>query len=357
MSNEIKIGILAVIAIGLSVWGFNFIKGKNLFSSSTVYKVEYKDVTGLTKSAPVFLRGYRVGIVSDLYLNPDKPSTVIAELYVDDDLNIPKDTKAALVSGGLMDGQIVVLEFEGFCDGPDCAQPGDMLQGRKIGMVESLLGVDPSIYVNQVRSDLPGMLDTMNQRIANPNNDAVLAKTMRDVQETTENLKLLTGKLDRMIGASAGKFDNILEDMSSMTGNLEKSNGQITEILNNTADLTDKLSKVDVNRTLNKVDGTLSKVDGTLTEADAAMTQIKSSLETADKALKDVNAIVAKINNGEGTIGYLLTDDQLAKDVEETLKSVSDLSTNLMEKPYEIIPFKSRRKFYKNKKKDERDGR
>ena len=109
MSNEIKIGILAVIAIGLSVWGFNFIKGKNLFSNSTIYKVEYEDVTGLTKSAPVFLRGYRVGIVSDLYLNPDNPNTVIAVLDVDDDLNIPKDTKAALASGGLMSGQVVVL--------------------------------------------------------------------------------------------------------------------------------------------------------------------------------------------------------------------------------------------------------
>lgn len=357
MSNEIKVGILAVVAIGLSIWGFNYLVGKNLFSSSKVYKVEYNDITGLTKSAPVFLRGYRVGLVSDLYLNPDNPKTVIAELDIDDDLMIPKDTKAALASGGLMSGQVVILEFESFCSGADCAQEGDMLTGRKVGMVESLLGVDPSTYVDQIKEDFPGMLDTINGRIADPSNDALLAKTMRDVQQTTENLKLLTSKLDVLIGQSSGQFGNILDDMESLTGNLQQSNGKISEILDNTAALTGKLSTIDVNSTLGKVDGTLSKVDGTLGQADDALSQIKSSLATADKALNDVNTLVTKINNGEGTIGYLLADDKLAKDVEATLKKVGELSQNLDEKPYEYIPFKSRRKVLKYRRKDKAEGK
>ncbi len=357
MSNEIKVGILAVVAIGLSVWGFNYLVGKNLFHSSKTYKVEYSDVTGLAKSAPVFFRGYRVGLVRDLYLNPDNPKTVVAELDVDNDLLVPKGSRAALASGGLMSGQVIILEFESFCSGGDCAQDGDFLTGRKVGMVESMLGVDPSTYVDQVREDFPGMLDTMNARIADPRNEAILAKTMRDVQQTTENLRMLTGKLDQLLGASTGKFNNILNDMESLTGNLEQSNGKITEILDNTAQLTGKLSNTDINGTVKKVDGTLSKVDGTLGEAESALIQIKSSLATADQALKDVNELVTKINNGEGTIGYLLADDQLAKDVESTLQKVGELSQNLDEKPYLYVPFKSRRKFFKYKKKDEKDGR
>lgn len=352
MSNEVKIGILAVVAIGLSVWGFNFIKGKNLFSSSKIYKVEYKDITGLTKSAPVFLRGYQVGIVSNLYLNPENPSTVIAEIDIDDDLMIPKDTKAALASGGLMSGQIVVLEFESFCEGANCAQEGDFLKGRKVGMVESLLGVDPSTYVDQIKDDFPGMLDSINGRMADPSNDAIMATTMRDLQQTMANLNMLTRKLDVLLGASAGKFDNILTDMEALTNNLEQSNGKITQILDNAATLTGNLSKMDLNKTLSKVDGTLTKVDGTLTSADGALQQVTGTLSTADKALQDVNKLVTQLNNGEGTIGYLLTDDKLAKDVEKTLSELNKLVKNIDEKPYEYFPFKSKKKVEKYRRQD-----
>ncbi len=356
-SNEVKIGILTVVAIGLTVWGFNFIKGKNLFSSSTIYKVKYSDVSGLSNSAPVLINGLKVGIVSDMYPDADDAKKIIVELDVQNEFDIPKTTTAAITSGGLMSGNVVVLEREGFCKGADCAQSGAFIKGRRVGMVESFIGVDPSEYAGQMKGDVNDLLDSLNMRVADESNDAIAAKTLRDVQKTTENLRQLTGKLDLLLGNSAGKFNSIMNDMQSMTSNLQKSNSKISEILNNSAALTNNLKQIDMNATVGKVNGTLGVVDNTLVEAESALAQIKSSLATADKALNDVNSLVTKLNNGEGTLGYLLTDDKLAKDLEVTLNKVSELSQNLDEKPYNYIPFKKRKKVLKYRKMDEAEGK
>ena len=44
MSNEVKIAILAIAALGLSYWGYKFILGKNVLVNSNIYYVEYDDV-------------------------------------------------------------------------------------------------------------------------------------------------------------------------------------------------------------------------------------------------------------------------------------------------------------------------
>ncbi len=356
LSNEVRIGILTVVAVGLAIWGFTFLKGKNLFSDTKVYKVVYNDVSGLTKSAPVLISGYKVGMVNDIYLNPANPKQVIAELDIKGDVLVPEGTQALLTSGGLMEGMVVVLESKGHCSGEDCLPEGGFLVGRKVGMVESMLGVNLNEYVDKAKGDMDGLMDDLNKRIADPNNNAIAAKTLRNVQQTTENLKELTEKLDALMGASVGKFDKILDDMQSLTSNLERNNHKITSIMDNAVTLTGNLKQLDLQKTVNGVDGTLDKVGGTLTGADEALAQLKSSLVTADAAIKDVNEIMAKIKNGEGTIGYLLEDDKLAKDLESTLTTFNELGTNLDKKPYLYIPFKKRKRYYKYKKQDEAEG-
>ncbi len=355
-SNEVRIGILTVVAIALTIWGFTFIKGKNLFSNTKIYKVVYNDVSGLSNSAPVLLSGYKVGIVNDLYLNPDNPKTVVAELDIKGDIMIPKGTKASLTSGGLMEGMVVVLESEGFCSGPDCLEEGSFLLGRKVGMVESMLGIDLNEYMENAKGDLDGMMDNLNKRVANPENDALAAVTLRNIQQTTENLKQLTQKLDVLIGSSVGKLDNILENMESLTGNLENGNAKITGILDNAVTLTSNLKQLDLQKTISGVDGTLGKVNGTLSGADTALEQLKSSLVSADNAIKDVNSLITQINSGEGTIGYLLTDDKLVKDLESTLATFNNLGRDFNDKPYNYMPLKSRKRVIKNRKKDEEEG-
>ncbi|MFK7934765.1 MAG: MlaD family protein, partial [Saprospiraceae bacterium] len=137
MSNETKIGILALVAIGISLWGYKFIMGSNMFSSSMTLVTEYEDIEQLSKSNPVFLNGKQIGVVSDLYFEPSKLQSVIVEMEITEDLPIPKSAKAQLMSTGLVGGKGVELLFAGPCSGANCAEDGDKLEGVLKGFLET----------------------------------------------------------------------------------------------------------------------------------------------------------------------------------------------------------------------------
>ena len=71
-------GILAVVALGLAIWGFQFLKGINVLKTSKTFYVRYQNVDQLRPSAPVFINGFQVGMVKDLYVDSEDDRTIIA---------------------------------------------------------------------------------------------------------------------------------------------------------------------------------------------------------------------------------------------------------------------------------------
>ncbi len=72
MSNEVKIGLLGLVALTLSFWGYKFIMGKNLLVKSNVYKVLYERTEGMQVGTQVRIHGVEVGNVAGVELLPDK---------------------------------------------------------------------------------------------------------------------------------------------------------------------------------------------------------------------------------------------------------------------------------------------
>jgi len=108
-SHETKIGLLVIIATALAIWGFKFIKGKNILSSSTLLYVEYDEIDRLATSTPVTIQGYQVGIVADIkFKNVNNKQIVEVMLDVDSGIKIPKNATASIVATGIMGGKAVV---------------------------------------------------------------------------------------------------------------------------------------------------------------------------------------------------------------------------------------------------------
>ena len=133
MNNETKIGILAVVALGLLILGFNFLKGRDLFNSYRTFSVIYNDVEGLSPSAPVTLNGLVVGKVTSIEFI-DQEGRLKIEMQVKTDFPISKTSHATLYEPGLLGGkQIAII--------PDLkntviAEDGDQLiSGLKPGML------------------------------------------------------------------------------------------------------------------------------------------------------------------------------------------------------------------------------
>lgn len=343
MKKEIKIGILAIIALGLFIWGFQFIKGKNLLSTSNVFYVEYSDAEMMLPSTKVVKNGLEIGTVVDIYLKPGDPNTIIAVLDVQKEIKLPKNTKAVIVTTGFMGDKAVFLEYDQDCNGPDCAKSGDYLIGQNRGMLESMLDAATlESYTAILSAGLSEVLDTLNQKMLDPSSDHLLAQTMKDLQGTMAHLNSTTGQLDRLIGRSSQNIENTLSNLEELTTTLEQNSEKIESILVSTEKTLKAIADADIGSTL----------DG----AGASVQSLQETLAALQPTIQDLSSIISGLKDGEGTLGKLITEDSLYHNLNQLSIDLDAVLLDIEAKPYRYIPFKSRAKVKKYDKKDNPTG-
>ena len=314
MSKETKIGLMTAVALAIFIWGFKFLQGKNMFSTSNVYNVEYSNVEGLTTSAKVVINGFQIGFVSDVYLKPDDLSKVIVELDIRRDINIPKTAIAEIITTSFMGEKAVRMNLNGQCGGPDCAKSGSLINGRTVGMLNSMVPKESiSEYVDIATSGMGTVMDSLGTTMKDPNSP--VAKTMRDVDIILNNLKVTTANMNNMIGSSTGQIKEILNNLYALTKTLNESEAEIKNILNNASAFSSQLKSADIGATLTKANGT---IDG----ASGAIENLQNTLKNAEASLAKVNTIMTKVDSGEGSLGLLVNDKQLYTNLESTSKNL-----------------------------------
>jgi len=340
MSNETRVGILAVVAIGLAVLGFNFLKGLNLFTTSNLLYASFDNVSSLTVSSPVLINGLQVGIVKDIYFKDDL-QTIEVEMNIENDYRIPKDAEAVITSTSIMGGVAVYLKYNSVCGGPDCAQSGDHLKGRVASAIESFVGKPEEVnqYMEEIQKGIGPVVDTMKARLTDPNSDDAISQSLRDIAIVLNNMKRSTEHLNRMVISSKQPVSGILENTHALTSSLEQRSQDIKGILENTDSLTTKLNNLNV--------------EHTLASTNEAIASLKTTMNSADQAVGKLNTLLERITQGEGAIGKLLSDDSSLTTLLDAATSADTLFTDIKERPYRYFPLKSRRKV---KKYDKQDG-
>ena len=338
MSKEVKIGLLALTAIAVSIWGFRFIKGSNLLRSSNTFYAQYADVDMLQASDPVLINGYQVGVVTDVYLKPDRPDIIEVAFEVKGEIALPETTLAEIVSTGFMGGKAIVLTYQRPCTGDDCAESGAYFQSASRGLLGSMIGEPAELkeYGQVLSSSLGTVFDTISSRAGDP--DSEIGRSLQDIQTILTNLKSTTASLNQLVRASTTQMDAVLANMEPITGNVEASNRQVTRILSNADTFSSQLTRLELQRTLN--------------EASDALKQLSTTLNTTNDAMEDINEITAKINSDEGTIGKLLNDNALYYRLTQASMALDTLATDLQERPYRYVPLKSRKRVLKHDRRD-----
>ena len=334
MSNETKIGLLAIVAIAISIWGYRFVMGSNILVSSNIFYIEYEDVDQLKMSSPVLINGFQVGVVSDIYLKPDNYEIIVVELDLDKGIFVPRDAVAQIISTGFMGGKAIKLLFDKPCKGADCAESGDYLQGDVLGLLSSMVAEDElKQYVDIVTKGLKAIVDTLNNGMLG-DGDSPLAKSLNDIQETIANLKNGTGRLNSLLASSSSGINGTIKNLETLTADDSK----LQSILSNADQITGQLNEVDFKKTLDEVNTTVKQLNETIVSANAA--------------LGGVSTTVGKINDGEGTIGMLMQDKELYYKISTLSTRADSLITDLQQKPYRYVPFKGRKKVKRYDKKD-----
>lgn len=339
MRKEVRIGLLAIVAVGLSIWGYKFIQGKNLLTSSNLYTVYYQDASGLTVGTPVLINGVNVGAVSSIYLNQDK-SNVEVMLDLQRQYRVPKSTIAYIQSVSMLGEKAVSLEYDEPCSGDECLPSGSVIRGDTKGMLSAFLGDDGADqYLEELKSTVNGAIDTLNQTLFGTDSDHPIAQSSRSLEASMANMQSATGRLDRLLANTSSDIDGTMSNLNKLTSSLEARRAQFENILMNADSVSSALAAADIEQTIGEITQTISELRGTLS--------------SADQALAGVTDVVEGINQGEGSLGKLLQDEQLYNRINRLSNQADSLITDFQDRPYRYVPFKSRRRVKKFDRKDE----
>ena len=307
--NEVKVGILAVIATILLIWGFNFLKGKNVFSSDIVIYATFKTVDGLNIAAPVTLNGYQIGAVTNIGPTEDY-SGVKVEMNVKSDASIPKDALALLVQPSVMGGKQVALIFEGKCEGENCVMSGDKVVGDVAGMLDGVLeSADP--YLQNV--------DTLLKKFKELSKDekGQFNETFQDLRGVVSNLNTMTQLMNVLMAGSTQDINGIMSNLNSITKNIEANNQEITKMISNLSSVTEQFKEADIATTIQSTTTLIENVN-------KVIGGIQTSLDNVNLVVEDIKQIT-DLTSQKGLSAALFNDGQLKGDVDVAIENVSKL--------------------------------
>ena len=278
-SREVKIGIVVIVAIGMLYFGFNYLKGVNIFKPDTYFYAQYDRVDGIVKTTPVLVNGFQVGLVSDIIFDYTKEAPIVLEITVDKKLILPIGTIAEVYDNGLMGDKAIQLKLG---KSSDIHTTGDTLlsstqNGLIAGIVDQIL---PPIM------ELVPSIDSTIIALKNVIESPEIKSLLKNADATMANLKHSTSKLDGVIDT----VQYICNDLSGVTNSLNKVNW----------------------------DSTMVSIEGTL-----------ANLKTTTD----------KFNSTDNTLGALLNDKELYTDLDSTVNSANALLMDLKANPKRYVHF------------------
>lgn len=297
VSREIKIGILVVLSTVALYWGVNFLKGKNIIGSSNSYCVFYQQVEDLQKSAPVYVRGYKVGVVDAITLDKTDPNKIKVELAIDKDVKIPKTTIAEIYNADFMGTKAIRLLFSGVSVP---AVRGDTLLAS---MAPSMLD-DLSPITKKV--DLA--IQELTQTLININT-VLEPNTIDDLKGTIANLRSTTKNMNSILEQNGDKVSSTLDQANHLMASLNNAASDIKVITSKFKLVADSLSVKDINSTI-------------------------ANLEASSNHFKN---ILSHVERKEGTAGKLIYDPALYNNLVRLSGSLDSLASDLKKNPKRYV--------------------
>jgi phospholipid/cholesterol/gamma-HCH transport system substrate-binding protein len=336
ISNEVRIGIFATVAIALAVWGYKFLKGEGIVDRSLILKVKVRDAKQISRSSPIFFRGINIGAVKDFLFDPTDIEHVTLILKFNQNPGIPKNARAILFSNGALGGEAMKLDFNKPCNGPDCAQNDDYITGVTMSAIESFLGTPEDIdpYIGKASDGMNRLFDTLKYSLKQPDNE--VGKTLRDVQTIVNNLESTTAALNKLMMASSSSLNTTLNNVASITDNLKTNNEKISSMMTNLNDVSGRANTIDFSKINKATDGVGQSVD-----------ELKKTLTETQNSLSQLTMTLKKVNAGEGTVGKFATNDSVYTSLNHTLIMTQALMQDLRLNPKRYINLNPFRK-YKN---------
>lgn len=290
LTKEIKAGLIVVLGITAVILGFSYLKSNSLLGKSTKLYAVYDHVGGLQSGTAVSLNGFSVGTIDDITFL-DETGKLMVSFTLITDLPIPTDSKAELYDTSVLGGKGLQIILG--TPGSAIAQSGDTLTSIvKIGMTDRITELMEPLEakVNSAIVETDLLMKNLNQ-LLDADSQALLRETLNNFSETSASLKVISQNVSENLTANEKVLGTILENTAELTSNL-------------------------------------SSVSQTLNEAD-----LKGLMVDLNESISATKEILAGINNGEGTVGQIFTNQELYVSLTSNLNQLEWLLQDLRLNP------------------------
>ena len=310
LSREVRVGFVVTLGIVLLYFGFNFLKGKNLFSPSRSYYAVFDNVDQLMPSARVQVNGFQVGIIDQVGFLSEGSYKVLVKFLIDnDDLNIPKDSEAHIVSD-LLGTRTLELTLG---KSPVLAERGDTLKAvRDAGITDEIKdAIKPlKAQIENLAGSVDSVLTGLN-RVFNKKTQDGLVSSFESVNSSIMRFEHTVQEFDLLVTNERSKLSSIFSNVASITTNLKNNNEKLSNVFSNMDKISDDIAKSNVKQT---------------------MTDLQESIGSLQKVLKNVE-------NGQGSLGKLATDDSLYVNLDNSSRNLSLLLEDMKAHPSRYVHF------------------
>jgi phospholipid/cholesterol/gamma-HCH transport system substrate-binding protein len=279
LTREIKTAVLVIASILLFIWGYSFLKGRDLLNSYKTLYVEYETVEGLTSSAPITLNGLEIGRVAKITIN-ENTGNLLVELQIKSDFPISRSSIATIYEPGFIAGKQIAIE-PNFKD-KSIALSGEKLKGAiRLGLTdkvgEKLVPLQEKLDKIMANADV---LITGVNNVLDKKAQEDLRNSLAELSKTMEQFHKASLSMNTILDENKTQIKGVVTNFNKISGNFSK--------------ISDSLNKADLGKTVRNLNKTLAKVDG----------------------------IINGLESGNGTMGKLLNDDALYNNLSKTSKEL-----------------------------------
>jgi len=293
LTREIKTALLVLSALLLFIWGYSFLKGKDLFSSYENYYVVYENVEGLSASAPVTLNGLSIGKVSGIAIN--REGKLVVEVQVKTDFPISKSSILEVYEPGFIGGKQIALVPN--LEDSNLAKNEDTLQSAvRLGMIAKAGGqlapVQQKVENTLVSAD--SLLNNFNT-LLDAKNKENLSVAIAELTQTMKTLNSASKTLDKMLTVNQQNIDGMMSNLNKTSENF--------------AQISDDLTQADLGKVVQNLESTLA----------------------------NVNKMMADMESGKGTLGKLMKDETMYNNLSDASKELELLLQDVRLNPTRYV--------------------
>jgi phospholipid/cholesterol/gamma-HCH transport system substrate-binding protein len=294
LTREIKTAILVISTVLLFIWGYSFLKGRDLLESYRTFYVYYDNVEGLSKTASVTINGLIVGKVTQITLDKETGRLKV-ELQLKTDFPISKTSKAMIYKPNFIEGKQIAI-YPNLADKSDSGN-GQILNGSsELDLTEALkkqlvpLQAKFEKVVLNADNFLTGFNNVLDQK-----GQQDLKKSLSELSKTMEQFHQASASINTVLDDNKSNIKGSINNFSKMSSNFSK--------------ISDSLNKADIGKTVVNLQKTLEKVD----------------------------KMMLALEQGNGTVGKLIKDEGLYNNLEKTSKELELLLEDVRLNPTRYV--------------------